>query len=458
MRKVQFAIIGAGTVGLTALGLIRKQTDDFVLIEGGAFGTTCARVGCMPSKALIHAANHFHHAVHSDAFGVRGGDSLSVDPTFVMERVRRFRDRFTSGIEAGTTQNLDEKNLIKGYAKFVAPNRLSVNGEEIEAERIIIGTGSSPIVPPAWREALGERLLTSDNLFNLTTLPKRVAVIGLGVIGLELGQALSRLGVKVTGFEALNTIGGLSHPDAIVEAVRLMEKDFSIYLGQAVEVTTKADCAVIQRGDERFEVDAVLVSIGRSANIKSLDLAQLGLPLDTAGRPPFNVETMQVADLPVFIAGDASGFRPILHEAGEEGRIATLNAIGFPAIQSYRRKTPLGITFTEPGMAFFGLRHGQLHANETVSYAFNLNRNNGRAIVMDEDHGVIVLYADKSSRKLIGGELVMTQAEHFAHALNWLVELNLTLDQILALPFYHPVLEEAVESALKGLRAQLSER
>jgi dihydrolipoamide dehydrogenase len=301
-------------------------------------------------------------------------------------------------------------------------------------------------------------LLTSDNVFDLNVLPRRVAVIGLGVIGLELGQALSRLGVEVVGFEAAQTIGGLAHPEAIAQAIELVSQEFPIHLGQAVDVDATEDCARVHCGNDVFEVDAVLVSIGRKANLSGLNLAALGLPLDAAGRPPLNPQTMQVADLPVFIAGDASGFRPILHEAGEEGRIATLNAIQFPQVSAYRRKTPLGITFTEPGMAFFGERYTALDPSRHVSASFHLSRNNGRAIVMDEDQGVIVLYADKVSQKLVGGELVMSRAEHFAHALNWLVELELSLDRILDLPFYHPVLEEAVESALKGLRAKVRQQ
>lgn len=109
MRRVKFVIIGAGTVGLTALGLIRKQTDNFVLIQSGAFGTTCARVGCMPSKALIYAANRYYHAMHASEFGVCGVEKLSVDQVRVMQRVRAFRDRFTGGIQQGSTDTLDKK-------------------------------------------------------------------------------------------------------------------------------------------------------------------------------------------------------------------------------------------------------------------------------------------------------------------------------------------------------------
>ena len=455
MRKVKYAILGAGTVGLTALSLIKKQTQDFVLIQEGEMGTTCARVGCMPSKALIHAANHFYHARHAADFGVIGGETLQVDHAKVMQRVRAFRDRFTGGIKSGTTDSLNPDNLILGAAKFVGCNQLEVNGERIEAERIIIGTGSRPMVPAAWRERLGSRLITSDEIFELDVLPKRLAVIGLGVIGLELGQAMSRLGVDVLGFEAANALGGMRHPVAIKQVADLFGQELELHLGQAVDLSLEQDQVIVTRGDQRFQVDAVLVTIGRQSNIDKLNLDQLGVALDQKGFPPFDPETMQIADLPIFIAGDASGYRPILHEAGDEGKIATLNAMAFPSVTKHPRRTPLGITFVEPGLAYFGARFDELDPESIVTAEFDLYRNNGRAIVMGEDHGQIILFADKVSGCLVGGELVMPQAEHLAHLLSWCVQNRMTVTDILQMPFYHPVLEEAVESALKLLRAQL---
>ncbi|WP_044409816.1 dihydrolipoyl dehydrogenase [Thiomicrospira microaerophila] len=455
MRKVRYAIIGAGTVGLTALDIIKEQTDDYVLIQLGEWGTTCARVGCMPSKAMIHAANHFFHAKGAGAVGVKGVAGLTIDHAAVMQRVRRFRDRFVKGINAGTVETLPADKVILGAAHFVAPHRLEVNGELIEAERIIIGTGSRPVVPATWREKLGKRLLTSDTVFELETLPRRVAVVGLGVIGLELGQALSRLGVDVIGFEASDTLSGLRYPEASAKLVECMSSEFAIYLNQSVDVDVDAHCAKVRRGDAIFEVDAVLVTMGRTPNIDQLGLENLNVALNDLGMPPFNPETMQVADLPVFIAGDASGYRPILHEAGDEGKIAALNAVGFPHVQSIPRKTPLGISFIEPGAAYFGDRFDALDPAKIEVAAFDLHCNNGRAIVMDQDHGLLCLFADSASGQLLGGELVMPQAEHLAHLLAWCVQQRMTVAQILQMPFYHPVLEEAVASVLKQLNAKL---
>lgn len=454
MRKVKYIILGAGSSGLTALGKIRKTTDDFIMINGGHYGTTCARVGCMPSKAMIHCAEHFHTRKHLHDFGIDGADALSVDVPYVMKRVRAFRDRFTTGVKSFSTDTLNEDQLITGYAKFVSENQVEVNGEVIEGERIIIATGSRPVVPEAWQD-LGDRLLTSDEIFELETLPKSIAVIGLGIIGLELGQAMSRLGVEVLGFEMLKTIGGLSCPKASKEAIKHMSQEFPVYLGEAAELEKTEKGVKVTTSAGSFEVDAVLASLGRRPNIDQIGIENIGVALDERGMPPFDVHTMQIADKPIFIAGDVNVFRPILHEAGFEGQMAAFNAISYPEIKAYQRKTPLGIAFTDPQIGFFGKNYRELDLENTVISKFNLERNNGRAIVMGKDRGVICLYADKESKKLVGGELVMENAEHFTHLLTWAVAQDMTILDLVKMPYYHPVLEEAIQGAINEIASQL---
>ena len=450
MRKVKYVILGAGTSGLTALGIIRKKTDDFILINGGPLGTTCARVGCMPSKAIIQSANLHHKRKALEQFGIKGGESLTVDTVQVLQRVRALRDRFTGGVKSGTTETLKPHQFIDGYAKFIGENQIEVNDETIEAERIIIATGSRPVVPGPW-QAFKEKILTSDEIFELEELPKRVAVIGLGIIGLELGQALSRLGVEVVGFEMQETIGGLSSPAVIEKAVQTFSKEFPIHLGAAAQLEKTANGIQVNLSEETFEFDCVLASLGRRPNIDGLELEKAGIKLDERGMPSFSVNSMQIEDKPIFIAGDVNVFRPILHEAGHEGKIATLNAIDYPIITSYKRKTPLGIAFTDPDIGFFGESYRNLDLKETSVINFHLEKNNGRAIVMAEDHGVISLYGDKQSKRLIGGEIFMPHAEHFTHLLAWAVEQEMTVLDLVKMPFYHPVLEEAIQSALNEL-------
>ncbi len=450
MRKVKYAIIGAGTSGLSALSAVRYETDSFVMINGGALGTTCARVGCMPSKTLIQSANQYHKRKLFSEFGLKGADLLSIDDEAVLKRVRRLRDRFRGSVQSATTDTLKDHQLIEGFTKFIGPNQLEVNGEVIEAERIIIATGSRPVVPESWL-LLHHKLLTSDDIFELESLPKRVAVIGLGIIGLELGQALSRLGVEVICFEMQNTLGGLSCPAVVDEAIKILRNEFSIHLGVAAELENTATGVKVKSDGLSFEVDAILASLGRRPNIDHLDLGAAGIKVDKQGMPTFDVNTMQIQDLPIFIAGDANGFRPILHETAYEGKIAVLNAMAFPEVQAYRRKTPLGIAFSDPEIGFFGLNYQELDLTGTEVVSFNLHKNNGRAIVMAEDHGVISLYADKQTKKLLGGEMMMPRAEHFTHLLAWAVENEMTVLDLVKMPFYHPVLEEAIQSTINQL-------
>ncbi|WP_024851480.1 dihydrolipoyl dehydrogenase [Hydrogenovibrio kuenenii] len=454
MRQVKYLILGAGSAGLTALGKIRKETDDFIMVNGGHFGTTCARVGCMPSKAMIHCADHFYARKKFKAFGIQGAEALSVDDAAVLKRVRAFRDRFTGGVITSSTDTLKPEQLIKGYAKFIADDKVEVNGETIQAERIIIATGSRPVIPQPWT-ALGDKLLTSDTLFELEALPQKVAVIGLGIIGLEIGQALSRLGVEVVGIEMASSLTCVRSPQAASKLNELMSKEFPIYLGQAAQMENTDTGVQVLLGNKKLEVDAVVASLGRRPNIDQIGIENIGVELDERGMPLFDVFTTQVGDKPIFIAGDVNTYRPILHEAGHEGAIAASNAITYPEVVRFARKTPLGVAFTDPQVGVFGTSFSDLNMASSVMAKFDLEKNNGRAIVMEEDKGLIVLYADKNSRQLLGGELVMHNAEHLTHLLTWAVAQQLTVKELLDMPFYHPVLEEAVESALSILAKQL---
>lgn len=233
MNKFDVIIIGAGSAGLSALREVRKRTDNFLLINDGPWGTTCARVGCMPSKLLIEAANAFHRRLSFEEFGITGAEQLGLDDKRVLQRVRKLRDDFvTSTLK--TTVELG-KRAISGRARILSSNQVTVNGEKLYTRKIIIATGSRPVVPDDWKN-LGKRLLTTDSLFELDTLPKRIAVIGMGPVGLEMAQALSRLGVRVTGFGANNTIGGISDPLINQTAVTLLSNEFPLHLNKRAGV------------------------------------------------------------------------------------------------------------------------------------------------------------------------------------------------------------------------------
>ena len=189
------AIIGAGTAGMAAYRAALDHTPHVVLIESGPYGTTCARVGCMPSKLLIAAADVAHGIAHAGRFGVQAGEPR-VDGAAVMARVRAERDRFV-GFVVDTVEHWPAAHRLRGHARFVDTHTLAIGDHSlVHASRIVIATGSRPVLPEAWRLALGERLITNDDVFDWDALPRSVAVVGAGVIGIELAQSLHRLGVR----------------------------------------------------------------------------------------------------------------------------------------------------------------------------------------------------------------------------------------------------------------------
>ncbi|MFW5835230.1 MAG: FAD-dependent oxidoreductase, partial [Pseudomonadota bacterium] len=282
-------IVGAGTAGLAALREVQKRTDRFLLVEQGPYGTTCARVGCMPSKVLIEAANAFHRRHAFDAFGITGADRLDVDVPAVLRRVRRLRDHFVEST-LGATRELGDKRLT-GRARLVAPDTIEVAGERYRARSIILATGTTPIVPGPMRE-LGERVLTTDTLFELDDLPQRLAVLGMGAIGAEMAQAAARLGVAVSAFELQPTMAGVSDPEVASVLEAALQREMGVHLGEAAELRAVEGGIEVTAGEARVEVDGVLVALGRRPNVEGLGLDCLDMELDERGLPPVDPETM----------------------------------------------------------------------------------------------------------------------------------------------------------------------
>ncbi len=188
--SVDVAVIGAGHAGLNAVKEIRKVTDNWMLLNGGPLGTTCARIGCMPSKIAIHLADTFKMRDRFDRYGVAGGDQLQLDQTTALEHVRDLRDTFVDLVLANTTDEMDAAHLVDGYAEIVDAHTIHVGDREIKTDNMIVATGARSIIPPHWADKFGNGILTVDNLFDLDELPESVAVIGLGPIGLEIGRLL----------------------------------------------------------------------------------------------------------------------------------------------------------------------------------------------------------------------------------------------------------------------------
>lgn len=455
------AIIGAGTAGLAAERAARAQGAETRLIDPRFEGTLCATAGCMPAKLLVAAAHAAHASRQAAGFGIITGP-IGVDTARVMARVRRERDRFARMTREGF-EKLPDGVCLRAEARFLAPGLLrleggSAEGTVLKARAVVIATGSTPIVAPPYRK-LGAAMLTTNDLFELTELPRRMAVIGSGPVGLEIAQALGRLGVETTLFDRAERLSAARCRQTHEAACEALRADLTLHLGVDVTPTGLADGVRLDwhpcgdadgtGGSARF--DRVLVATGRKPVLEGLDLGAAGLDLDDDGVPELDSRTMQCGTGAVFIAGDAAGDRPLLHEASDEGAIAGRNAATYPDVASDTRGTPFALTFTDPPLAMIGDAEGAISAEADYS-------DQGRARVEGRAHGLVRIHADARGR-LVGADLCAPGTEHLAHHLAWAVQTGMTAPEMLALPFYHPTLQEGLRPALREIckRAELPE-
>jgi dihydrolipoamide dehydrogenase len=460
MRKLStdVAVIGAGTAGLAAYRAVTAAGHAAVLIEGGVHGTTCARVGCMPSKLLIAPAEARHALDRFPGFGLRVDGDVKVDGKAVMARVRSERDRFVGFVLQGV-DGIPAADKLDGYARFEDEHTLVV-GEHtaLDTKATVIATGSSPVYPAAWA-SLRDRIVTNETIFEWSDLPESVVVLGPGVIGLELGQALHRLGVRVRVFGRGGGVGPLADPVLRDVARSIFADEFRLETDAGADVWREADAVAVRYRDpsgktivEHF--DYLLAATGRVSNVAKLGLERTGVARDAAGVPLFDRATMQCGNSSIFIAGDANGEVPLLHEAADEGRIAGENAARFPNVRAGVRRAGLAIVFSDPQIAIVGGGYRAAQASRHVTGAVSFD-DQGRARVMQRNRGGLHVYAEIGTGAFLGAEMIGPDAEHLAHLLAWARQLDLTVAEMLALPFYHPVVEEGVRTALRDAYAKL---
>ena len=291
-----------------------------------------------------------------------------------------------------------------------------------------------------------------------------MAVFGGGVLGLELAQALHRLGVRVRLFGKGGGVGPLSDPAVRDAAAAAIGADLPFDPDADVQgITREGDTVVVRfrEGDatreERF--DWLLAATGRAPALDGLNLAASGLTLDERGAPEVDPLTMQAEGGHIFFAGDVAARIPVLHEAADDGRIAGDNAGRFPQVQTHRRRTPLGIVFTDPNIATVGESFAELSDRSCDFAAGEVDfADQGRARVLRQNRGLLRVYGDRATGRLLGAEMVAPRGEHLAHLLAWAVQAGMDVQAALQMPFYHPVIEEGLRTALRDLSVNLGRR
>ncbi|HEX7388325.1 MAG TPA: dihydrolipoyl dehydrogenase [Castellaniella sp.] len=451
------AVVGAGSAGLPAWRAVQKAGLRPLLVEGGPHGTMCARVGCMPSKLLIAAADAAEHVRTATQFGIHAG-SPQVDGRAVMQRVRSERDRFV-GFVVADVQAMPAEARLDSTVEFLEDGVLqAASGAVVRASRIVLATGTRPFVPEIYHP-LKDLAVVNDDVFDWEDLPSSVLVVGSGVIGVELGLALARLGVRVRVLNRSGSFAQLDDPIVRDAAVAALGPALSLVSHAQVQtVAREGHQAVVSWRDadgrsttERF--DRVLVTAGRHPTLADMHLERTNMPLDEHGMPRFDPSTLQVAGQPVFLAGDVTGRHAIQHEASDDGRLAGFNAAVWPNVQALPRRAPMAVVFSDPQIMRVGQPFRTLDPDAIVVGEVDWTRQ-GRSRVMLRNQGVLRVYMQRAGGLFLGAEMVGPDAEHVAHLLAWALQMKLTVPDMLKLPFYHPTIEEGIRTALRDADRQ----
>lgn len=444
-NELDVVVIGAGTAGLSAARRLAELGVTFVVVDQGPLGTTCARVGCMPSKALLHqgaevAANHANAAPSTTTIAHH------------WQLVVATRDAL-AGAAATRARTWLGDRLIMGKARFESKHVIRVEDKAITAKSFIVATGSQSFVPQSFN-ALAPKTLTTDTLFDLPTLPKSVGIIGLGAIGLEIGLALSRLGIDVIGAESKAWPAGIVDPVIAKQAIERFSVELPMWLGRPVDAKLIDGKVLLSTGINSAQVDYVLLALGRVPREEQLDLDATGVLRDHEGRLLIDPQTLSSGDATnIYFAGDVSNKRPLMHEAVYEGKLAAQLAAKSSAL--HERWPVMNILFSDPDLANAGLTYDQLSADEHV-IGTATGASNGRSKILQTPDNIVRVYAERRTGAIVGASLLTVRGEHLCHLLAWAIQRRETIASLLELPFYHPTIEELIQSALMDARAKMS--
>jgi len=439
--------IGAGSAGLVTTYIGSAIKAKVALIEKHKMGGDCLNTGCVPSKALIRSAKLLHEAAHSKKYGIEKCETR-FDFSDVMERVQNVINKIEphDSVERYTGLGVE---CFKGDAKIVSPWEVEVNGKRLSARSIVLATGARPLVPkiPGLDNV---EYLTSDTIWNLRELPRRLVVLGGGPIGCELAQSFARFGSQVTQVEMAPRLMPREDADAANEVTQqFVREGIKIATGhKALRVEKDGDGDVLvceANGIEvRFGFDKILLALGRVANTEGFGLKELGITINQRGTIDAN-ELMQTNFPNIYVCGDATGPYQFTHVAAHQAWYASVNALLAPfwSFKVDYRVIPWA-TFTDPEVARVGLSEEEAKqkniAVEVTRYGID---DLDRAIADSADHGFVKVLTVPGKDKILGATIVGAHAgdllAEFVLAMKW----NIGLNKLLGTIHIYPTMAEA---------------
>jgi pyruvate/2-oxoglutarate dehydrogenase complex dihydrolipoamide dehydrogenase (E3) component len=446
MAKFDFdvAIIGGGSAGYAAARITANAGLKTVVIEGGQeVGGLCILRGCMPTKALLYAAEVKHLAEHAETWGVRA-EKVSFNFASVMARksaqVKDFADYRVQQLNTGKFK------FIRANAKFLDAHTFQLsNGKKLTAKNFVIATGSS-VAPSPLPQLKNVGFITSDDAVALKKLPKSLIILGGGAIACEFAQFFARFGVKVTLIQRSSHI--LHDFDA--DAAAVVEKVFTregirLFTGTKLlgaKRNGKLKAVSFEQNGKNISVSAeeILFALGRIPNTASLDLENAGVKTGRGGI--LANEFMQTSAPHIFAAGDCAGPYEIVHIAVQQGEVAGQN-IAQANSKKIDYRLLISVVFTEPQLAFVGLTEKEANARGVkflaASYPFN---DHGKSLIMEAKDGFVKLLANPKSGEILGGECVGPLGGELIHEIVAAIAKRMTVHELAVMPHYHPTLAE----------------
>jgi mercuric reductase len=420
--------IGAGSAAFAAGIRATNLGARVALVERDTVGGTCVNVGCIPSKHLLAASEHYFSAGHHPFPGVAPAHDRVDMPALVAKK-----DDVVAALRSEKYVEVAEQNgfsILRGHARFTGPDAIDVDGRQIRAGAFLVATGSRPSVPPI--EGLADSgYLTSTTAMELEAVPGSMLVIGGNYVGLELGQLFANLGTKVTIIEALGRLAPSEEPE-------VSQSITSVLAERGVEVVTAATVVhagsgerkslVVRVGgaERRFEGDEILVATGRRPVLEGLNLGAAGVDLDAAGRLVLD-EELRTTNPRVFAAGDVTGAPQFVYVAAAQGTVAADNAVGSAGRTMEYRALPR-VTFTQPNLAAVGLTEEEARRAglEVVSHTLELDHV-PRARVNLDTGGAIKIVAERRGGRVVGVHMAAANAGDAILAAVYAVKFGLSV-------------------------------
>lgn len=437
------AIIGGGPAGYTAAELASKAGKDVILFEQNALGGTCLNVGCIPTKSLLYGAKQYYNATHAQKYGV-----TAENVRFDFAAMQKRKTIVVRKLVAGIKQRLNNEHctLVSGAATVVSRTddqvTITCNGEQYEAENLLICTGSTNFVPPIPGIQDNPAVWDSTAALAATELPQSVIIVGGGVIGLEFATLYHELGSPVTIIEALPRI--LANLDeSISEYITAAYTKRGIKILTSTKVTAFEGNKVILDNGETLEADKILVSVGRRANLQGLEaLTDL----------EFNRGAIVVDDFcrtnlkNVYAAGDVTGKIMLAHVASRQAEVAIGRMLKQIPVQRIAYNAIPSVVYTNPEVATVGISETALEGCETRTLPMTFS---GRFMAENEgETGLCKLVINTKSQAVMGVHLVGNPCSEFIAAASFAVRMGYTVPEFRQVVFPHPTVSEILKEVL----------